>query len=149
MTVRTGHTGPSVRDRTVTKTRIKLPVVTIWDMSSDSPLHWIPCHSSLNGQIDEFMHNWGLYYEKENEGSLSSLTVKGWWVGGWRKLEGMCGGVDVGEGDRPMFDARNHLDFLTRSNDTPPSPLPISTEAGLRWALGTVSELSPLVYVEN
>lgn len=72
-----GHTGVSVRDRTVTKTCIKLPVVTAWDISSDSPLHWIPCHSSLNGQTDEFMHNWDLYYEKENEGSVSSLAVSG------------------------------------------------------------------------
>lgn len=86
-----GHTGVSARDRTVTKTRIKLPVVTLWDISSDSPLHWIPCHSSLNGQIDEFMHNWGLYYEKENEGSVSSLAVKGGWVGdegSWKGQEG-------------------------------------------------------------
>lgn len=72
-----GHTGVSVRDRTVTKTCIKLPVVTAWDISSDSPLHWIPCHSSLNGQTDEFMHNWDLYYEKENEGSVFSLAVSG------------------------------------------------------------------------
>lgn len=53
----TGHTGARVRDRTVTKTCIKPPVVTALDISSDRPLHWIPCHSSLNGQIDEFMHN--------------------------------------------------------------------------------------------
>lgn len=78
MIARMGHTGVGVRDRTVTKTCIKLPVVTGWDISSDSPLHWIPCQSSLNGQIDEFMHNWGLYYEKENEGSVSSLTVNEW-----------------------------------------------------------------------
>lgn len=55
--VRTGHTVVGVRDRTVTKTRIKLPVVTGSDISRDRPLRWIPCHSSLNGQIDEFMHN--------------------------------------------------------------------------------------------
>lgn len=46
-----------VRDRTVTKTCIKLPIVTVSDISPDSSLHWIPCHSSLNGQIDMFMHN--------------------------------------------------------------------------------------------
>lgn len=61
--------GVAVKDRTATKTCIKLPAVTVRDISSDSPLHWIPCHSSLNGQIDKFMHNWGLYYEKENEGN--------------------------------------------------------------------------------
>lgn len=86
-----GHTGVGVSDRTVTKTCIKLPVVIDWYISSDSPLHWIPCHSSLNGQIDEFMHNWGLYYEKENEGSVSSLTVKGGRVGdegSWKENEG-------------------------------------------------------------
>lgn len=88
MIVRMGHTGVSVRDRTVTKTCIKLPVVTVWDISSDSPLHWIPCHSSLNGQTDDFMHNWDLYYEKENEGSVSFLTLSG----RWRKLEGRRGG---------------------------------------------------------
>lgn len=76
-----GHTGVGVSDRTVTKTSIKLQIVIDWDISSDSPLHWIPCHSPLNGQIDEFMHNWGLYYEKDNEGSVSSLTVKGGRVG--------------------------------------------------------------------
>lgn len=73
-----------VRDRTVTKTCIKLPIVTVSDISPDSSLHWIPCHSSLNGQIDMFMHNWGLYYDKENEGSVFfPLKVKGGWAGGW------------------------------------------------------------------
>lgn len=73
-----------VRERTVTKTCIKLPAVTARDMSSDSPLHWIPCHSSLNGQIDKFMHNWGLYYEKENDRSVyfffdcEMMTSGGW-----------------------------------------------------------------------
>lgn len=81
-----------VWDRTVTKTCIKPPVVTIWDISSDSSLHWIPCHSSLNGQIDEFMHNWGLYYEKENERSVFSLTVKGEWVGDKRRWKEVKGG---------------------------------------------------------
>lgn len=77
--VRIGHTGVSLRDRTVTKTCIKPPVVTVWDISSDSPLRWIPCHSSLNSQTDEFMHNCELYYEKENEGSVYSLTLSGRW----------------------------------------------------------------------
>lgn len=87
-----GHTGVGVRDRTVTKTRIKLSVVTVWNISSDSPLHWIPCHSSLIGQIDKFMHNWGLYNEKENEESVFSLAGKGGWVGDEGSWKGEQGG---------------------------------------------------------
>ena len=171
-----GHTGVSVRDRTVTKTCIKLPVVTAWDISSDSPLHWIPCHSSLNGQTDEFMHNWDLYYEKENEGSVSSLAVSGGmkeagrdssgegkrerqplppsvqrtrWARRrtrtWRKWGWYLGG---GGWLRQPGPGGAFLDLPIEPSYTL-SPLAISTEAGLQWALGTVSELIPLVYSEN
>ena len=162
-----GHTGVSVRDRTVTKTCIKLPVVTAWDISSDSPLHWIPCHSSLNGQTDEFMHNWDLYYEKENEGSVSSLAVSGGMKEAGRDRRGEKGppphhrssGWDGREDGRGLGGNEGDiwgggeaggafLDLPAEPSYTL-SPLAISTEVGLRWALGSVSELIPLVYSEN
>ncbi len=105
----------SVRDRTVTKTCIKLPVVTVWDITSDSPLHWIPCHSSLNGQIDEFMHNWGLYYEKENERSVSPLTVKRGWVGDKGSWNGLVGGRR-GDASSPPVQRRRRWGRRRRSS---------------------------------
>lgn len=144
-----GHTGVSVRDRTVTKTCIKLPVVTVWDISSDSPLHWIPCHSSLNGQTDDFMHNWDLYYEKENEGSVSFLTLSG----RWRKLEGRRGGERKEWQPPPPHpvDETGEKKLCWISSPSPTTHWAHSLSS-LRRAcdkLRGLSELSPLVYVEN
>lgn len=100
------------------------------------------------------------------------------WVGGWRKLVGIGGGKEkerqplspLGpedeKGEKKEEDLEEirvlsevgglrqpgpggaFLDLPIEPSYTL-SPLAISTEAGLRWALGTVSELIPLVYSEN